>query len=37
MSVMSGAVNLKRIVIGRYKLADLSLVLADELGITIAD
>lgn len=37
LSVMSGAVNLKRIVIDRYQLADLSLVLADELGITIAD
>ncbi|MFD7311016.1 pentapeptide repeat-containing protein [Promicromonospora sp. NPDC059942] len=37
LSVISGAVNLKRVVIDRYQLADLSLVLADELGITIAD
>lgn len=37
LSVISGAVNLKRIIIDRHQLAELSLVLADELGITIAD
>ncbi|WP_454860119.1 pentapeptide repeat-containing protein [Promicromonospora soli] len=37
LSVISGAVNLKRILIDRHQLADLSLVLADELGITFAD
>jgi uncharacterized protein YjbI with pentapeptide repeats len=37
LSAVSGAVNLKRILIDRHQLTDLSLVLADELGITFAD
>ncbi|MFC4630103.1 pentapeptide repeat-containing protein [Promicromonospora alba] len=37
LSGISGAGNLKRVTIDRYQLADLSLVLANELGITIAD
>jgi uncharacterized protein YjbI with pentapeptide repeats len=37
LSALSGAVNLRRILIDRHQLADLSLVLADELGITFAD
>ncbi|MGI5190342.1 pentapeptide repeat-containing protein [Promicromonospora sp. CA-289599] len=37
LSAISGAVNLRRILIDRHQLADLSLVLADELGITFAD
>ena len=36
LSAISGAVNLKRIIIDQHQLTDLSLVLADELGITIA-
>ncbi len=36
LSVIRGGVNLKRILIDRHQLPDLSLVLVDELGITIA-
>ena len=37
LSVISGAVNLKRVIIDRHQLAGLLLVWADELGMTIAD
>lgn len=37
LSAVTGAMNLRRIVIDRHQLTDLSVVLADELGITFAD
>ena len=37
LSAIVGAVNLKRIVIDRHQLTDLAVVVADELGITVAD